>query len=118
MLESERSGGTIPPSADAEIDTTAVMVRLVRVVDAWMTSDRWSDYIEFKIMHEHTDWKRMIFRKEEFEEGVAFDMYIQSRVEWLKQFFLKKYKLIDDSPPSRRLTPRQQLLKRVEFLER
>ena len=68
MSESERSGGTIPPSADAEIDTTAVMVRLVRVLDAWMASDRWSDYIEFKIMHEHTAWKRMIFLKEEFEE--------------------------------------------------
>ena len=87
MLESERSGGTIPPSADAEIDTTAVMVRLVRVVDAWMTSDRWSDYIEFNFMHKHTDWKRMIFRKEEFEEW--WD--ILSSVKCLKRFFLEEY---------------------------
>ena len=67
MWKSERAGGTIPPSADAEIDTTAVMVRLVRVLDACMTSEHWLNYIESEIMDEHTEWKRMIFRKKEVE---------------------------------------------------
>ena len=91
MWEWIRSRGTIPPSADAEIDTTAVTVRLVRVLDAWMTSDRWSEYIEPEIMHKHTAWKRTIFLKEELTERD-----VEGRVKWLNQFFLEKYKLIDD----------------------
>ena len=65
MSVSEMTECTIDPPADGQIDITAVIVRLVRIVDAWMTSGRWSDYIESKIMDDHTVWKRMIHSREE-----------------------------------------------------
>lgn len=70
MLE-RIEGTTPPPSVDAQIDITAVMVRLVRVLDAWMASDHWSVYIESEIMGHHTALKRMIFCKEEFTEEMV-----------------------------------------------
>ena len=95
MTESEKSGGTIRSPADTEIDATAVMVRLVRVLDTWMTSDRSSDYIELRIIGYHTAWKRAIFRKEEF----TWDMvWSEHRIARLKEFFLKRYILTDNSP--------------------
>ena len=41
----------------------------------------------------------MIFLKEEFNDDEVV-MSVEIRVRLLKQFFLEKYKLIDDSPPS------------------
>ena len=45
MLESESFGASLSYSADSQIDIAPMFARLVRVLDAWVTSDSWLDYI-------------------------------------------------------------------------
>lgn len=98
MFESKKTGNTISPLADAEVGIDVVMLRLVRVLHAWMVSDRWLDYLEQEIIGHHTVWKRMILCNKEFTEEMVRSA--RSTVRSLNKFFLQKYKIIDRSLPS------------------
>lgn len=74
---------------------TPLVVRLVMTLDAWMTSDRWSDYIDSRIMDLHATWKTMLLCKEDLTERMVRNMKL--KVFELKKFFLENYPSIKDS---------------------
>lgn len=104
-------------STDTQIGIEPLMARLVRVLDGWMTSNSWPDYLDSKIMEDHTVWKTMILCKEEFTKGMVGN--VNYRLGELKGFFVRRnYHLAQDTSPIKKMKLKQRLLQYIEFLER
>lgn len=69
VLKSEDAEGCI--SSSAPVDIKPLLVKLVRALDAWVTSDRWPDYIESRIMKRHAAWKTIVLCNGELAEDTV-----------------------------------------------
>lgn len=83
--------GSRPAQVAVRPDITHLVVRLVTVLDAWLASHYWLDYLKSTIMENHTTWKTTILRKEKFTEKA--EEYIKGKVTSLRKYFVKKYRL-------------------------